>query len=378
MDTQMQPLPRRGSSWKSLRRMKTQTRGLSRESRRVQSIAGFTLVELLVVIAIIGVLVALLLPAVQAAREAARRMSCVNNLKNLALATQNFHDAKKHLPYSVDYGRYGGETYPDGSPASPSKYCGPNSSSNCSKLYFHGKGWIVDILPQLEQQAKYDRIKPYIETSGSPNRFLANATSGRGIGHHEIRDITSQQIPVLTCPSDESATPREDLWHWPFQTASTSYKGVAGDTAVGESFGAPTLWTSPEWGSAPDCFERLGCNGLFWRFSYYEPTNYKRISDGLSNTFLIGESVVEQDLHAAALFSDGDWASCNQQLNYFVPNLESVKQDWFDVRGFRSNHPGGANFAHADASIHFINEGIDHLVYRGLSTKDGGEVVSLP
>lgn len=344
--------------------------------RKVRPALGFTLVELLVVIAIIGVLVSLLLPAVQAAREAARRMSCVNNMKNVALAAQNHHDIKKHLPFSIDYGRYGGEFYLDGTPAPPSKYNG----SNRNKLFFSGKGWIVDILPQLEQQAKYDRIQPYIDLnhpSGS-TKFGASPAGGRGMGHLDIRNIIADQMPVLTCPSDPSATPREDLWHWlSIPTGVTSYKGVIGDTAVAHDF-ASGQWTDEPWGRTPDCFEKLGCNGLFWRFSYYDPINFKSITDGLSSTFLIGEAIAEQDLHAAALFSDGDWASTNMQLNYFAPDTSQDYHNnhWWDLRGFRSNHPGGVNFAAVDASVHFVSEGIDHQVYRGLSTRDGGEIVS--
>ena len=112
---------------------------------------AFTLVELLVVIAIIGVLVALLLPAVQAAREAARRMSCSNNIKNIALSVHNYENARKHVPFSIDTGQFGREcTWTDAShsncaPSSPSPYVSGRNTN--------GKGWIVDILPQIEQQS---------------------------------------------------------------------------------------------------------------------------------------------------------------------------------------------------------------------------------
>lgn len=335
---------------------------------------GFTLVELLVVIAIIGVLVGLLLPAVQAAREAARRISCTNNMKNVALAVQNYHDTNNELPAGINYNsNFGREEYrtPSGTEqASPSKYV-TNKNLN-------GKGWIVDVLPQLEQQSLYDALKPGFDGSGgNNNNFIAVASNGRGMGRRELRTFIDDQLPVLTCPSDPSAIVREDLWHWTnVPAASTSYKGVAGDTALGEVFGAGGLWSNSDWGSVPDCFETLGCNGLFWKMSYYEPYSFRNISDGLSNTYLIGEGVVEQDLHSMAYFSDGDWASCNQQLNFFLADPSQAKTVWYDTRGFRSLHPGGAQFAMVDTSVRFVNEGIDHQVYRAFSTKDGGEVVS--
>ena len=338
---------------------------------------GFTLVELLVVIAIIGVLVALLLPAVQAAREAARRMSCSNNIKNLALAVHNYHTAKKHVPFSIDTGLFGpGEcTYESVGncvPSPPSKY---KLNKN-----LNGKGWIVDVLPQLEQQSMYDTMKLGFDDPSTKNMgFFCNQNRGRGMGRPEIRSAIEQQLPVLTCPSDASAIPNTDQWHWTNAlTAVTSYKGCAGDTAVGASFGWSGPWTSSEWGSIPDRFETLGANGFFWRMSYYSPIKFKSATDGLSNTLLMGESVVEQDFHSAAYFSDGDWAAANMQLNFFViGDPDQIKNDfWADVRGFRSLHPGGAQFAFGDASVQFLNEGIDHQVYRALSTRNGDEVVS--
>ena len=338
---------------------------------------GFTLVELLVVIAIIGVLVALLLPAVQAAREAARRMSCANNVKNLALAVHNFHDAKGHIPFDVNYNTtFGREEYrlPGGGVdrATPSSYV--------TRFNTNGKGWIVDVLPQLEQQAMYNGMKPGFDNPSVTNmRFYADAVNGSGMGRLDIRQYVDDQLPVLTCPSDQSATPRLGNFHWTqVVTAVTSYKGVAGDTALGHVFGAGGLWSNSQWGSVPDCFETLGCNGMFWKMSYYDPINFKRVSDGLSNTFMIGEAVAEQDFHAMAYFSDGDWASCNMQLNFFQPGGEqAVINQWYDVRGFRSLHPSGVHFAMGDASVQFVNEGIDHAIYRGLSTREGSETASL-
>jgi hypothetical protein len=314
---------------------------------------------------------------VQAAREAARRISCSNNIKNVALAVHNHHDAKKHMPFQINYNAgFGREEYRNAS--------GPSDKAAESRYKkeqnLNGKGWIVDVLPYLEQQAMYDGMKPGFTPGMTGNRmtFFCNGTRGFGMGDPAVREHMERQLPLLTCPSDPSATPRDDAWHWRNATvAVTSYKGVAGDTALGEVFNAGGLWSNSDWGSVPDCFETLGCNGFFWKMSYYEPSKFRNVSDGLSNTFMIGEAVAEQDLHNMAYFADGDWASCNMQLNYFLPDISEVKTVWYDVRGFRSLHPGGAQFALADASVHFVNEGIDHTLYRALSTKDGGETVSL-
>jgi prepilin-type processing-associated H-X9-DG protein len=96
---------------------------------------------------------------------------------------------------------------------------------------------------------------------------------------------------------------------------------------------------------------------------------------------MVGESVVEQDYHSAAFFADGDWASCGNPINYFIqPATETTIKaapNWQAARGFKSLHPGGAQFVMADGSVHFVNESIDHNIYRGLSTRNGGETASI-
>lgn len=356
-----------------------------RYNLRGQARRGFTLVELLVVIAIIGVLVALLLPAVQAAREAARRMSCVNNIKNVALAIHNFHDARKHLPFDVNTGQFGAENFleADGSPSGTEVPAAPSRIRMENRQT--GKGWIVDVLPYLEEQAFYTALKPGFDDPSAANQnFVVGTTGGRGMGRIEVRELIQRQLPVLTCPSDPSAVPTEGMFPFeniPSAFAVTSYKGVAGDTALGANFYPEGQWNDQDFGSWPDCFERLGCNGLFWKMSYYEPIKFKRISDGLSNTFMLGESVASQDPHSLAYISEGDWASCNMQFNYFSPSdFDTIRSrlEWADTRGFRSLHPSGGNFAMADASVRFVAEGIDHDIYRAISTKDGGEIVDVP
>jgi prepilin-type processing-associated H-X9-DG protein len=96
---------------------------------------------------------------------------------------------------------------------------------------------------------------------------------------------------------------------------------------------------------------------------------------------MIGEGIVEQDFESAAYFAMSNWATCGMPLNYWIENYTYETRGaatWPETRGFKSMHPGGAQFVMADGSVNFIGEGIDHRIYRGLSTRDGGEVASIP
>lgn len=345
--------------------------------RRKASATAFTLVELLVVIAIIGILVGLLLPAVQAAREAARRMSCGNNLKNIGLAALNHHDVRGHFP--VSQGMYGGIDGPGEGPAG---------------------GWILQILPQMEQQALYDQFEQGgafegVFVRGACNRGGLPGDNGLASRNNGISvpELMKSQIAMLNCPSDSSAAlPSDKQYGWGgCQVSLTSYKGVLGDTVVGESNGTTFTNSASQYPSGQydkprpggfttehDCHRDTRCRGIFFRQSWRRPVKIAHITDGTSNTFMIGEDVPSYDFHSAAFYADGDWCSCNTPLNNLM-NLppETVGPEfWWEQRGFRSLHSGGANFCLADGSVRFVTDGVDNVLYRTTCTRDGGEAVA--
>jgi prepilin-type N-terminal cleavage/methylation domain-containing protein/prepilin-type processing-associated H-X9-DG protein len=355
---------------------------------------GFTLVELLVVIAIIGVLVALLLPAVQAAREAARRASCVNNLHNLALATLTYHDAQGHFPVDEDY--YQGPTFQfnTSSPNDPvnTSYTAVASDPIRAAGKLSGGGWIVEVLPQLEMQALYQRFKPFKDGNWTPRLTGLNANNA------DLRQAIQTQPAILMCPSNEHRGPRDDQWPFsstdntqivggPVAVAVTHYKGNAGDGAF-EPMPAETpagFWT---YSPLQNCYNRTECYGIFWRTTYYRGgVKLREISDGTSNTLLVGESSSE-DGNSPAWSSDGDWAITGVQLNWdwrtkgaclnASGNVNTGQRScWPLMRGFRSYHVGGVNFAYADGNVRYLADSIEHLIYRQMSTKNGGEVASV-
>ena len=361
------------------RKKRATTRSAAR-GRRGGLRRAFTLVELLVVIAIIGVLVALLLPAVQAAREAARRSQCTNNLKNIGLACLNFHDAKKCFPQSI----------PQWGVDNRTAECGGanNIASNVGKMPatdYNGKGWIVDTLPYIEQAGAHSQI-----VANYNGAFAARATAGRGMGAMAIREIVKTQLPILSCPSDNSAAPSDtQQWYWNLQpgtiTATTSYKGSIGDSLLSVDAAPCSTTVDPPASidsGSPDTHSTMSNNGIFQRTSIWRPLNMRSVTDGTSNTFLVGENVVFTDYHSAAFFSDGDWATCSIPLNYLPETLtpEQFKDAALSksVRGFKSMHAGGAQFVMADGSVHFVQENIDTLSYRALSTREGGEIAKIP
>jgi prepilin-type N-terminal cleavage/methylation domain-containing protein/prepilin-type processing-associated H-X9-DG protein len=297
---------------------------------------GFTIVELLVVIGIIGVLVALLLPAVQAARESARRTWCADNLKQLGLAVHVYHDTHRGFPISVG-------PYPEGVRPAPQR---------------NGKGWIVSVLPHLGQQGLYDEF-----TIGFAGDFFA----GGGLKNPSLAGPMATELPVLHCPSD-GASVSIFQWEWTGErVATTNYKGVLGDTRLG---GNSSIHTG---GSMPDCHHTGPCNGLFYRVSYQFPNRMSSVTDGTSSTFMIGEDTPTANNHSAAFYANGDYASCHAPLNFFP--IPPRPDDWWDVMSFRSRHPGGANFCLVDGSVRFINDAIQHAVYRAVSTKSNGEIL---
>jgi prepilin-type processing-associated H-X9-DG protein len=226
-----------------------------------------------------------------------------------------------------------------------------------------GKGWIVSILPQLEQTALYAEFTPH---------FHGDFFSGGGLNSPAAHQVMQTQIPVLMCPSDGSS---RELISQQYQmlgvpVAATNYKGVLGDNRIGDevfTFHAGTL---------PRCLEIGGCNGLIFRVTYQEPKRFSSITDGLSNTLMVGEDVAAHNASSAAYYANGDYCACIGPINY-KPNPPAPR-DWGNVTTFRSNHPGGAQFCLADGSVRFVSESTEQSVYRSLCTRAGGESVMVP
>ncbi len=298
---------------------------------------AFTLVELLVVIGIIGLLLAMLLPAVQMVRESARRTVCSNNVRQLALGLMNFESSHGQLPIGL-------------------RSFEPNPSSGAGAAsQYYGMTWITRILPFIEQNAMWDNA---IEDYGfNPDPFS---------GHRGLQTVLSN----VNCPSDPSA--------WQLHStnqgrlvACTNYLGVNG----------------------VDYKTRDGI------FTYDIPVRLAEIGDGQSNTLMIGERPPSTDFWYGWWYATGQGSLSTGDVTLGVDELNpgtsggvsfylngcppgpysftAGRNEQCDTLHFWSYHSGGANFAMADASVHLILYSIDVVTLKSLATRAGGESVTL-
>ena len=331
---------------------------------------AFTLVELLVVIAIIGILVALLLPAVQAAREAARRAQCVNNIRQFAISAQNFHDTYKRIP------QYHAAIPPAGS--------APGTTYASATGYtWPGIIWTVQLMPFMEEQAIYDRFNKKLKMTDD---------STLGTLGYSNRSLAKSVITTWVCPSNETAsspifTDRRDI-AGPDVNNPSNALGLYYAVSMGPT--VPDVCVTaycPPGGPSPNSYccqgAGFGTNpqdnsvGVLGRSDGIR--NFKQIADGLTNTFLIGETRPEQCIYQSSFAPNFSLAGTMTPLNTFVkcPN-PPAGQCFKDACGFKSTHPGGAHFAMVDTSVHFVVETIDYQVYNNLGTRKGGETAHVP
>jgi prepilin-type N-terminal cleavage/methylation domain-containing protein len=329
------------------------------QARRRAAHNGFTLIELLVVIAIIGILIALLLPAVNAAREAARRTQCTNNLKQMGLALANYEDAKKRYPP----GRIGCDAL-GGTCAAPCKG-GAVGSANTSGF--------VALLPFMEDGALYELAQ------------LQNTTKLWNDGEHPgwysdsanapMLQLIASRPPTFVCPSSSAET------HLSESGGFTTFAGMAVNQyqiATGTyAFSQGTLgpgYTSPR-GNNVKCDN----DGMF---IYGEGRTRRMITDGTSKTFAVGEATRSHMNGTVSLwgYSTNNRSSMRCTFN---PLNHGYDQHPFDVTGdatppsanaaFRSDHVGGGHFVYVDGHVSFVSDNVNILAYQAASTIAGGK-----
>ena len=338
--------------------------------------AAFTLVELLVVIAIIGTLVGLLLPAVQAAREAARRSKCSNNLKQVGLALLNHASAKDDvLPYNKDQA-----------------ICGNGNSTTgraAYKLSNDGAwSWVVMAMPYMEEQALYNQLNLGLNNYDNSTSPVSNLT------------LAQKPLKNLLCPSNTAMDPvrtgqAASYFNWNGYTfGAADYTGSLGHVWAGwHDCGAIPTFTDPEnkgrfnkggggtpWVNGECMDEQANYNGVFKQVG---PRKLSDIVDGTSRTIAVFENMHWRGGNGATFDyntqADAAWVNPNAVVDSLLKPLNNTNPAWQQgagdqrCHGWSSNHPSGAHALRADGSVGYYNENMDHWVRYCLATARGRE-----
>lgn len=305
---------------------------------------GFTLIELLVVISIIAVLVALLLPAVQQAREAARRSQCKNNLKQIGLALQNYHDSLAIFACHMSAGYLPGAV---------------------------GRGSVfVHLLPYMDQSPLYNQL---------------NFVSSTNVAEQTANGIQVDTIEVRSyiCPSEPHLRNSDGVVNSSYWTNSGAQKSPGNCTMfpIGGAANGYFNTGSANWAATLNPSE---VSGVFARHAW--AARMRDITDGVSNTLAIGEvrAYCSHDLTAGWAANDRggglttqpiNWKSCPEDYTRSGGNTCNSPDDPNVEMGFKSPHVGGAHFVLCDGSVRFISENIDYGTYQALGDRRDGQVV---
>jgi prepilin-type N-terminal cleavage/methylation domain-containing protein/prepilin-type processing-associated H-X9-DG protein len=330
-------------------------------NRAIKSAFGFTLVELLVVIAIIGLLLALLLPAVQAAREAARRLHCTNNMKQLGLALQNYHSATGHFPFAgADYGwcRY------------------PQTGGSKQIRNWNG---LVFLMPYLDQQAIFDRFD---QGSAAANVLKGNDlccpptnSLGELVGDALTSgnaQLSTEVISLLLCPSDEG-----EIW---LPDGGGEYSAALGYGGAKSNYDFSTH-------SAHNCKYWL-VQPVHQRRLFGENTKFrdKDVTDGLSNTLAFAETLRKVFNGYTSAWEYRGWVMVGLDVGTNLINvytwpgyIERPDRAQLRSRSFAGSlHGNGVNLVMADGSVRYMLEDTEQPILEAFSTMAGEEVVNLP